>query len=841
MDKTQPDPESRTEWLTPGKHSNNKISLNQDRNQTQNTDEKDIILQLVEEIFDLEQLQKLQDEFADATRVASIITLPDGTPITRPSNFTCLCNDIIRKSPVGYANCKHSDSVLGGQNTSGPIIARCLSGGLIDGGASITVGGVHIANWLIGQVRFDDVLEETLKAYAREIEVEEKTFLEAYSQVPTMPREQFEKISNFLFNLAKHISQLAYQNTQLVKVNEELKETEEELRASGENYRSYVANASVGIEVTDEVGMILEVNPAITKISGRAEDGLVGSSMIDFAYPDDKGLLHEFFKTIDKEGIGHLEEIRMVQQNKTIHWCSIEGVRITGGRRLIFISDISERILAEIEVRQKREEVEQHFRASLDLLCIADTDGYFRRLNPEWENALGYSIDELVGTRFLDFVHPDDVSTTLEAISQLSANSPVLNFTNRYLHKNGTYRWIEWRSLPVGKMIYASARDITDRIELENKEKESLEKFHAIFGSMVEGCALHEVILGPDGSPENYRLIDVNPAYERIIGMSAEVVCGKLATEVYGTSEPPYLEEFGQVAITGIPQRMTTYFPPLNQHFEISITCPKSGQFATIFSDITRQVKNEEEILRLNQNLEQKVIERTAELEQANKELEAFTYSVSHDLRAPLRSIDGFSQILLEDCSHELSEDGIHYLDRVRTATQQMGILIDDLLRLSRIMRVEMKFSQVNLSHLATLIIQSLQEEDPTRVVKVSIQPDLWVEADSGLISIALENLIRNAWKFSSKKEETLIEVGSIVEQNRIVYFIRDHGAGFDMAFSSKLFGAFQRLHSPEEFEGTGIGLAIVQRIIHRHNGTIWAEGKPGEGATFWFTIHSGG
>src|ERR671917_1510161 len=233
------------------------------------------------------------------------------------------------------------------------------------------------------------------------------------------------------------------------------------------------------------------------------------------------------------------------------------------------------------------------------------------------------------------------------------------------------------------------------------------------------------------------------------------------------------------------------------------------------------------------------------ELEATNRELEAFSYSVSHDLRAPLRSIDGFSQILLEDYSDELDEEGKDYLGRVRSASQRMGTLIDDILGLSRVSRGSMERKRLDLGVLAEEVAEELCEARPERKVEFSAQKGLEVWGDPKLLRVALVNLIGNAWKFTAKKPEARVEFGlseRLSHRGRVpVYYVRDNGAGFDEAYSAKLFGAFQRLHGQDEFDGTGIGLATAQRVVHRHGGRIWAEGEVGRGATFFFTLGPGG
>ena len=254
-------------------------------------------------------------------------------------------------------------------------------------------------------------------------------------------------------------------------------------------------------------------------------------------------------------------------------------------------------------------------------------------------------------------------------------------------------------------------------------------------------------------------------------------------------------------------------------------------------TDIEGQKRVEGQVRELNTALERRVCERTAQLQASNKELEAFSYSVSHDLRAPLRSIDAFSQLVREDYGDKLDDQGKQYLGIVGDASRQMGRLIDDLLHLSRVTRSEIHRQPVDLSAISEQIFARLRQAEPERQVEISIAPNLSAEGDERLLRIALENLLNNAWKFTSRKPDARIEVGSEVLAGQTEFFVRDNGAGFDMAYAAKLFGAFQRLHSTAEFPGHGIGLATVQRIISRHGGQIRASGAVDRGATFYFTL----
>ena len=382
-----------------------------------------------------------------------------------------------------------------------------------------------------------------------------------------------------------------------------------------------------------------------------------------------------------------------------------------------------------------------------------------------------------------------------------------------------------------------------EELELRVQERTAaLSRANELLERMFSG--IHVLIAYLD---KDFNFIRVNRAYAEADGKPPEFFIGKNHFALYPNEENE--EIFKRVVTTGQP--CFYYAKPFKyaEHPERGISYwdwslhpvkdPAGNVEGLLFSlvDCTERVRAQEAVRELNKELEHRVIERTAELEAANKEIEAFSYSVSHDLRAPLRSIDGFSKALLEDYGDKLDEIAKDYLNRVCGGAQKMGELIDAMLSLSRLTRNELVRRRVNLTAIATEIAGELKRTEPERRVEFVIAEDVIAQADAAMIRAVLDNLLRNAWKFTAKHEKSRIEFGAEKKTKETVYFVRDDGAGFNMNYANKLFNAFQRLHRVTDFPGIGIGLATVQRIIHRHGGRIWAEGEVEKGATFYFTL----
>jgi PAS domain S-box-containing protein len=387
---------------------------------------------------------------------------------------------------------------------------------------------------------------------------------------------------------------------------------------------------------------------------------------------------------------------------------------------------------------------------------------------------------------------------------------------------------------------------VTERRRAENELRESEKRFRVLFENAGVGVA--------QGDSNTGRFLKVNQKYGAILGYSREEMENiNFQSITYPDDLPKNLDLLEQLKRGEIPEftMEKRYIRKDGTLVWVLLTVsplwnpgePPSTHI-TVVHDITEQKRveyalrySEAQIRKLNTELERRVAERTLQLQVANKELEAFAYSVSHDLRAPLRAIDGFLRILINEYAGELSAEARELMDKVRFANQNMSHLVDALLGLSRMSRTEIRRERTDLSLLARSILEALGREHPNRDVDWLVVDQAIADGDSRLLRVVLENLLGNAWKFTSKREHARIEFGAEKRNVETVYFVRDNGAGFDSRYSDQLFGAFQRLHRSDEFEGTGIGLATVQRIIHRHGGRIWAESELGKGATFYFVL----
>jgi len=354
------------------------------------------------------------------------------------------------------------------------------------------------------------------------------------------------------------------------------------------------------------------------------------------------------------------------------------------------------------------------------------------------------------------------------------------------------------------------------------------DEYALLFAHMLDGFALHEIILDSSGKPVDYRFLAINPAFEKQTGLRAADLIGRTVLDALPDTEPRWIATYGKVALTGEPVELEEYAQGLDRYFRVVAFRPRPMQFAVTFQDVT-------EITRAAELLELRVKERTAELQSANEELASFSYAISHDLCSPLRAINGFATILKEKCAQTATADpqAKVFLQRICKATLHMEALIRGLLTLSKTTQAAIRCVEVDVTDMAKRIVETLHSEDTSRKAAVTIHPGMTAMGDSSLIRVLLTNLINNAWKFTSERKTTEIRIG----YSDAVFFVEDNGAGFDDTEMDGLFKPFHRLHGITEFPGTGIGLATVQRIVHRHGGEVWARAQVDKGATFYFTL----
>lgn len=598
--------------------------------------------------------------------------------------------------------------------------------------------------------------------------------------------------------------------------------------------------------VIDENGIIEAINLAGQRLFGYAADELIGAN-VKLLMPEPYRGEHDEYLRRYKDtgrrrviGIGREAAARAKDGQVFPIELSVNDLHLSGRRLFVgVIRDISLRRRTEAALRESEARYRLLAEYANDVIARLSPEGLFTYVSPASANLFGFEPAELEGASVFALAHPADVETLRRAFDGVLGHYTVETVSYRAKDREGNYLWLEasLRGVRGGDSaraleIVAVLRDVNDRV----LATEAANRFKHVLDETLDMIFLFE--------PDTLRFVYMNKgaieslgySREELLQMTPEQIKPLLSeTEFRRLIEPLLAGDVPSLSFETLHRRKDGVEFPVEIFLQFVKEEGEKGLFVALVRDIRERRQTEEVIRGLNRHLRQ----RNLELEATNAELESFSYSVSHDLRAPLRAIDGFSDALLEEWGDRMDDMGRDYLGRVKAGTRRMGDLIDDLLDLARVTRHRMRFVRMDLSRMAEQVVAELAAVDPERRVRFVIAPGMTAEGDPGLIGIVLENLLGNAWKYTSKHASARIEFGLSERDGERVYFVRDDGAGFDMAYVDKLFGAFQRLHGAHEFPGTGIGLATAHRIIRRHGGRIWAEGEAEKGATFYFSLPS--
>ncbi len=656
------------------------------------------------------------------------------------------------------------------------------------------------------------------------------------------------------------LDELEIYQTEMELQNHELREAKTEIDHLRQGYMDLYLLAPVGYLIIDEMGTILDLNVMAAQKMKCKRHAAINANLDAYLTASAKPRFSTMLSALKLSPAPHTVELTLKQSPSPaeMHVRVVAQAYYDGDqmKARLTMTNITDRIEAEKHLRESEARFRRAVIDAPEPIMVYTEDGEVILLSQVWAECTGYNLHDLpTVAHWMRHISPnmvDQSQSDVERLYEMGMAHHDIDYVIKT--QQGQERIWEFSSssmgaLPDGRRIMMSmAHDVTESRHYEHDLQQS-EARHRDIAENMPGIVF-QFVMQMDGKTY-FSHLSGNENAVRKFGFALSDVLDD-PTIYYNSIVPEDFMTYGQVLLQSA-QTMSSY------SLEFRLRRPVDDElvwlharatprplthdsiiWTGIVTDITDYKAAEAAVKQLTVELEHRIAERTAELAGINKELEAFNYSVSHDLRAPLRTLDGFSQALIEDYGDQLDDEGKHYLNRIRIASQNMNHLIQSLLDLSRLSRQGFNQQTVDLSALCREIADGLQQDDPNKVVEFSIEDGLVVQGDKSLLAVALQNLLGNAWKFTHPNVTAHIVFGRTTDIDTPEFFVRDNGVGFDMDYVNKLFVPFQRLHTRAEFEGTGIGLATVQRVIHRHGGSIRAESVLGKGASFYFTLNAG-
>ncbi len=797
------------------------------------------------DIFNLDEIQQLQDLFSDATGVASIITHPDGTPITKPSHFCRLCEEIIRKTGKGLSKCYLTAASHGLQSASDRTSSTCLIAGLQETGTIITVGGRHIANWMIGQVRNEDLDEVSLNKYADEIGANREDFMAALNEVPVMSTQQFDKISKMLAAFARGISEKAYHNKLL-------KESE----AKFQNLFMNMAEGAALHKLTyNDQGIpndyiIIEINPAFERTLGISRETVIGKTGRE-AYSVGEPPYFDVYLHVATTGQPVKFESYFPPLDK---YFTISVYCPSLGNFATVFQDISERKKSEQLLSISLTKYQKLFDIFPVGITISDSLGNIIETNKITENLLGISRDEhesrSISGEEWTIVRADGTPMPVEeyaSVRALKEQTQVDNVEMGIFKSDDRVTWINVSAAPLaldGYGVVITYHDITEKKLAEKVLRET----NAYLENLINYANAPIIVWDTQ-----FRITRFNHAFEFLTGwLEADVIGQPLEILFPPEQVERYMElirktfsgerwESVEIEILNLDQSINTVL------WNSATIFTPDGQtpIATIAQgqNITMRKKVEEELQNVNATLEQRIAERTHQLETINRELsfhlreiEQFTYIATHDLQEPLNTLKNFTRLIHEEYAGRLDDDGNNYIDFINKSATRMSELVTGLLEYS-LLGKESERTMVDCNQVVAMVLDDIADSIKMNDTVITVNELPRVYGFATELRLLFQNLINNAIKFSKREIRPEVTVSAESLGTEWLFTIKDNGIGIGEKDYEKIFVIFKRMQNRSDYEGTGIGLAHCKKIVELHGGKIWVESVIGTGSAFRFTI----